>query len=110
MDLVLRVRQALDTQPVDPGEFERCACALLRTRYPGLSAVEGGHDFGRDADIYFPFERGDTTSRGRLMVTTGDPIANMRTGLGRMRDEGLHADLVVMACTGPVNEVFRATS
>jgi hypothetical protein len=107
MDLVLRVRQALDTQPVDPGEFERCACALLRTRYPGLSAVEGGHDFGRDADIYFPFERGDTTSRGRLMVTTGDPIANMRTGLGRMRDEGLHADLVVMACTGPVNADLR---
>ena len=107
MDLVARVEQALADRPVHPTEFERCACALLQTRYPGLSAVEGGHDFGRDADIYFPFGPGDSSSRGRLLATTGDPAANLRTGLKRMQEEGVSADLVVVACLRPVSATVR---
>ena len=109
MDLVARVKQALADGPVHATEFERCACALLQSRYPGISAVEGGHDFGRDADIYFPFGPGDASSRGRLLATTGDPAANLRTGLKRMREEGISADLVVVACLGPVNATARKT-
>lgn len=71
MDLVGRVRRAVAERSVHPEEFERCACALLQVVYPGLSAVEGGHDFGRDADIYFPLSDSDPDNRGRLLVTTG---------------------------------------
>lgn len=108
MNLIARVRQALDG-PINPTEFERSACALLQSRYPGLSAVEGGHDFGRDADIYFPFGPEDARSRGRLLATTGDPAANLRTGLRRMREEGISADLVVIACLQSVSATARAT-
>ncbi len=108
MDLVSRVLQALEERPVVPAEFERCACALLESRYPGLSAVEGGHDFGRDADIYFPFGVDDAGQRGRLLATTGDPAANLRTGLARMREEGVSVDLVVIACLRPVSATQRA--
>jgi hypothetical protein len=45
----------------------------------GVVGVEGGHDFGRDADIYFPSDSNDPQARGRLMVTTGDPIAPCAT-------------------------------
>ncbi|GLF95574.1 hypothetical protein [Streptomyces yaizuensis] len=109
MDLVARVRRALGEQAIHPTEFERCACALLQPRYPGLSAVEGGHDFGRDADIYFPSGSEDSEARGRLLITTGDPVANLRRGLRRMSEEGLRADLVVMACSQPVDATKRAT-
>ncbi|MEU4006834.1 hypothetical protein AB0F32_30700 [Streptomyces albidoflavus] len=98
MNLPARVRQALG-EAVHPGKFEQCACALLKSRYPGLSAVEEGHDFGRDADIYFPFDGDTLDARGRLMVTTGDPVANVRNGLRRMQVEGLRVDLVVVACS-----------
>jgi hypothetical protein len=87
VNLVARVQQALSDRSVHPTEFERCACALLQPRYPGLSAVESGHDFGRDGDIYFPFGPDDTISRGRLLVTTGNSATNLRTGLRRMREE-----------------------
>src|SRR5438128_2282143 len=103
MDLVARVRRALGEQAIQPTEFERCACALLQSQYPGLSAVEGGHDFGRDADIYFPWGSDDVDARGRLLVTTGDPVANLRTGLRRMHEENVQADLIVMACSQPVD-------
>ncbi|MGW6522124.1 hypothetical protein [Streptomyces sp. NPDC054962] len=108
MDLVARVRRALGEQAIHPTEFERCACALLQSQYPGLSAVEGGHDFGRDADIYFPWGSDDVDARGRLLVTTGDPVANLRTGLRRMREENVQADLIVMACSQPVDATRRA--
>ncbi|TDV44199.1 ATP-binding protein [Actinophytocola oryzae] len=103
MNLVEQVLRAIQGHPVNPAEFERCACALLRTRYPGVSAVEGGHDFGRDADIYFPSDDGDPQRLGRLLATIGDPVANLRNGLKRMSQEGLRVDLIVMACLQPVN-------
>lgn len=108
MDLVAQVLRAIEVVPVNPSEFERCACALLRTRYPGLSAVEGGHDFGRDGDIYIPFDVDDLDQRGRLLATVGDPVANLRTGLRRMAAEGLRVDLVVIACLRMVNARTRA--
>ncbi|MFD3943267.1 hypothetical protein [Streptomyces sp. NPDC058579] len=109
MDLIARVRRAMDEQAIHPTEFERCSCALLQSQYPGLSAVEGGHDFGRDADIYFPWGPQDADARGRLLVTTGDPVANLRTGLRRMHEEGVQADLIVMACSQPVDATRRAS-
>ncbi|WP_410605800.1 hypothetical protein [Amycolatopsis sp. lyj-90] len=108
MDLVAQVFRALDERPVNPAEFELCACALLQARYPGLSPVEGGHDFGRDGDVYFPFGESDLGSFGRFLATTGDPVANLRTGLRRMHEEGVAVDLVVMACLAPVNATTRA--
>ncbi|HEU5352939.1 MAG TPA: hypothetical protein VFU65_00670 [Actinocrinis sp.] len=109
MDLVGRVRRGLGEQSVHPTEFEQCACALLQRVYPGLSAVEGGHDFGRDADIYFPLGGGDAGGRGRLMVTTGDPAANLRAGLRSMVENGIRVDLIVIACTAPVSATVRAS-
>ncbi|MBB5801244.1 hypothetical protein F4560_001012 [Saccharothrix ecbatanensis] len=109
MDLVTRITRALDERRLEPGEFERAACALLQPVYPGLSAVEGGHDFGRDGDVYFPLPASGAEARGRLMVTTGDPVANMRRGLQRLKAENQRVDLVVMACSGPVDARTRAT-
>ena len=109
MDLVSRLLHALASKPAHPTEFERCACALLASRYPGLSAVEGGHDFGRDADIYFPFGDADSASHGRLLATTGDPSTNLRPGLRRMQEESVAVNLVVIACLQPVSARTRAT-
>lgn len=92
---------------MSPGEFERVACALLQPLYPGLSAVEGGHDFGRDGDIYFPLPGSGPDARGRLMVTTGDPVDNMRGGLRRLVEEEQRVDLVVMICSRAVSARTR---
>jgi hypothetical protein len=59
---------------------------LLQAVYPGLSAVEGGHDFGRDGDIYFTIEgSGGRLRIGRLLATIDDPRENARSGLSRIR-------------------------
>lgn len=108
MNLIDRIRRALDDGPVDATEFERCAVALLTAVYPGLSAVEGGHDFGRDADIYFPHDP-DATRRGRLLATTGKARDNVARGLTRMKEEGIHADLIVVACTTPLTARQRTS-
>ena len=105
MNLVTRVEHALDTRSVLPGDFERCACAFLMAQYPTLSPVEGGHDLGRDADIYLA--GGDPTKIGRVLITTGDPAANLHNGLKRMREEGLPIGFVVMACLGPASGTLR---
>lgn len=107
MDVITRIRQALDSKPVDATELERCACALLQGQYRGLSAIEGGHDRGRDGDIYFPLSARDPAARGRLLVTTGDPVANVRNGLKRMKEEDLRVDQVVVACLQEVNDHKR---
>lgn len=93
--------------PERPRVFEECACDLLRAVYPGLSEVSGGHDFGRDADIYFPLNTQDPSVRGRLMATTGDPVANVRGSLARMAEEDLQVDLVVVACLREINARTR---
>ena len=108
MDLISRIRRALETEHLDPIEFERCAVALLLPVYPGLSAVEGGHDFGCDADIYFPLDAQESTGRrGRLLATTGDARANVSGGLRRMREEGLRVDVVVVVTSRPLSRLQR---
>lgn len=89
-------------------EFERCAVALLLPVYPGLSAVEGGHDFGCDADIYFPLDASESTGRrGRLLATTGDARENVSRGLRRMREEGLRVDVVVVVTSRELSRLKR---
>lgn len=104
MDLISRIRRALETEHLDPIKFERCVVALLLPVYPGLSAVEGGHDFGRDADIYFPLDADESTGRrGRLLVTTGNVRENVSGGLRRMREEGLRVDVAVVVTSRPLS-------
>jgi hypothetical protein len=108
MDLIDRIDRGLDAVGLHPVEFERCAVALLQAVYPGLSAVEGGHDFGRDGDIYFTIEgRGGRSRIGRLLATIGDPRNNARIGLSRMREEGLSADLLVVATSHRLSATQR---
>lgn len=107
VNLVERVRLALRTRVVVPATFERCACAFLAATYSRLSPVEGGHDHGRDADIY-P-EDPDSTKIGRVLVTTGDPAVNLRNGLKRMAEEGAPIGYVVIACMRPLSATKRAT-
>jgi hypothetical protein len=109
VDLLARIQRALAEPGLDPGDFERCAAALLQRVYPGLSAVEGGHDFGRDADIYFPLDgaAAGLQRRGRLLATTGDVRANVAQGLVRMREEGLSVDLLVVAASRPLSATQR---
>jgi hypothetical protein len=104
VDLIARIERAIAEPGLDPGDFERCAVALLQSVYPGLSAVEGGHDFGRDADIYLPLDgMAELSRRGRLLATTGDVRANVTQGLARMQEEGLSVDLLVVAASLPLS-------
>jgi hypothetical protein len=108
VDLIGRIDRALAAGGLHPVEFERCAVALLQAVYPGLSAVEGGHDFGRDGDIYFTIEgRGGRLRIGRLLATIGDQRENARIGLSRMREEGLSADLLVVATSHRLSATQR---
>jgi hypothetical protein len=111
MDLIARIEQALGAESLDPTEFEQCAAVLLQDTYPGLSAVEGGYDFGRDADIYFPIEPGAPKGRmGRLLATTGrDVRANVVSGLESMAKAGLAANVIVVATNRPLSGRRRRT-
>lgn len=51
MNELLRIEQSLAENDLDPDLFERCAQDLLGQDFPGLSAVPGGGDWGRDADL-----------------------------------------------------------
>jgi hypothetical protein len=106
MSLVDRITKALDERQLDPGRFERAACALLQVRYPWLSPIEGGTDLGRDADLYRPIPE-NSESRGRLLVTTGEPLANLRRSHPRWEAEGLRVDHLVIVCSRPVSGKTR---
>jgi hypothetical protein len=114
-----RIVQALDSRAPDPKRFEETACALLTPLYPGLSPIEGGTDFGRDADIYTlpsaprPDMPEALSSRppgavaARLLATTGDPIPNLDRSLRRLHEEGLETTKLVIACSLPVSGTKR---
>ncbi|MFI5937855.1 hypothetical protein [Actinoplanes sp. NPDC051494] len=105
MDLLDRVHQAMrQRHKVHPGTFEECAVALLQVQIPELVGVGGGHDFGRDGDIYFAL---DAERRGRLTVTIGDVVANVRRSLMRMKDNDIRVDVLVVASLQPVNGLTR---
>lgn len=105
MNWIDRIRQAMDGE-LDPGKFERTACALLQPQYPGLSPIEGGTDLGRDADAY-ELPPGTSQQMGRLLATVGDPVKNVTTGLKRLQEEGLEVDFLVIACARPVSAKTR---
>lgn len=76
MSLIGRIEAALDAG-VDPLVFERCAIALMSNHYDNVVGVEGGSDGGRDGDIYAPLV-GEPDSRGRILVTVGDVLDNLK--------------------------------
>lgn len=102
VDLLDRIDAKLKTKELDPRDFERCVIDLLSGRYPGITPITGGTDFGRDADI------GELGKGPRLLVTTGDPMPNLTQGLARMKKE--HVDItagVVVATSRPVSATQR---
>ncbi|MFB9315744.1 ATP-binding protein [Nocardioides plantarum] len=112
-----RILRALSAGDLDPKRFEETACALLGELYPGLSPIEGGTDFGRDADVYevnagFAVHAGDEpvpvgTVSVRLLATVGDPIANLTRSIARLKEESLATRQLVIACTLPVSATKR---
>jgi hypothetical protein len=102
MDLRDRIDAALRAKKLDPNDFERCALELLREIYPRLTPITGGTDFGRDGDV-------DGLDDGpRLLATTGAPLANVQTGLRRLREEGVKATKgIVLVTSRPVSATLR---
>jgi hypothetical protein len=112
MSLNSRVIAALDAG-VDPYTFERCAVALMTNHYKNVVAVEGGSDGGRDADIYGPIVD-DPDSRGRILVTTGDSLDNLksshRTWQGFWKSgQPFRVDQLVMVTSNPLSDAKRRT-
>jgi hypothetical protein len=106
MPLIDRIEKALDNG-VDTDVFERAAVALLQSRYPWLSPVEAGKDLGRDADIYRVVTE-DPESRGRLLVTTGDPLANLKASHKSWQKEtDFRVDELVIACSRDITASTR---
>jgi hypothetical protein len=110
MSLIDRIEAKL-VVGVDPDVFERAAAALLSDLYPTLAPIEAGRDQGRDGDIYF-VDEADAESRGRLLATTGDPLANLKRSHKRWLVEGLadgryRVDSLVVACSRDVTGTMR---
>ncbi len=64
-------------QPLDPDDFERCACDLLRTEFPSLVPVRGGSDSGMDGAI----ADGEGPAFPLVCTTSPDVIGNLRKSL-----------------------------
>ena len=106
MPLIDRIEKALD-DGVGTDVFERAAVALLQSRYQWLSPVEAGKDIGRDADIY-RVVADDPESRGRLLATTGDPLANLkRSHKSWLKETDFRVDELVIACSKGVTASAR---
>ena len=104
--LIDRIVRALDAG-VDHDVFERAAIALLRAQYPSLSAVEAGKDIGRDGDIY-GVVADDLESRGRVLATTGDPLANLkRSHKSWQKYPGFRVDKIVVVCSNDITASAR---
>ncbi|MFI6675240.1 hypothetical protein [Kribbella sp. NPDC050470] len=107
MPLIDRIERALD-DGVDTDKFERTAIALLQSRYPSISPVEAGKDMGRDADIYAVIAN-DPESRGRVLATTGDPLANLkRSHKSWQKEPGFRVDKIVIVCSRNITASARA--
>lgn len=110
MSLNSRIIAALDAG-VDADTFERCAVAFMMKEYGHVVAVEGGSDGGRDADIYGPIA-GDPDSRGRILVTTGDSLDNLKSSHKTWKGfwesgEPFRVDQLVMVTTNPLSDTKR---
>lgn len=77
MNLNERITKKLDAG-IDADLFERCAVALMTNHYENVVGIEGGSDGGRDGDIIAPIAD-DPDSRGRILVTTGDSLSNLKS-------------------------------
>ena len=107
LPLIDRIKRALDIG-VDTDKFERTAIALLQSRYPSISPVEAGKDMGRDGDIYAVIAD-DPESRGRVLATTGDPLANLkRSHKSWQKHEGFRVDKIVIVCSKDITASARA--
>lgn len=110
MTLNSRILAALNAG-VDPDKFERCAVALMMETYKNVVPVEGGSDGGRDADIYEPIA-GEPDSRGRILVTTGDSLDNLKSSHKTWRGfweakEPFRVDQIVMVTSNPLSDTKR---
>ncbi|MEV6268979.1 ATP-binding protein [Kribbella sp. NPDC051936] len=106
MTLIDRIVRALDAG-VDHDVLERAAIALLRAQYPSLSAVEAGKDIGRDGDIY-GVVADDPEGRGRVLATTGDPLANLkRSHKSWQKYPGFRVDKIVVVCSNDITASTR---
>lgn len=77
MDLNARITAKLDAG-INAYVFERCAVALMANHYENVVGIEGGSDGGRDGDVLGPIA-GEPDSRGRILVTTGDSLSNLKS-------------------------------
>lgn len=83
----------------------------MTTKYDNVEPVEGGSDGGRDADIYGPVA-GDPDSRGRILVTTGDLLDNVKSSYAtwektRAAGETFRVDQLVMVTHAPLSDAKR---
>jgi hypothetical protein len=107
MTLIERIDQGIEGT-LNYERFERAAMALLRPIYPWISPVEAGTDFGRDADIYRVSDE-PQGFRGRVLATTGDPLANLKRSHKSWAKQGeaFHVDSIVIACARNVTATER---
>lgn len=91
-----RITEALTTQDLDGRQFERCAVSFLSTVYAGLTAVPGGSDWGRDADIHLS----DGATPIRVIITSSRTPKGVRDNLVRsltsMAQHGVAVERIVL--------------
>ncbi len=91
-----RIIEALAAKDLDGREFERCAVSFLSTVYEGLTAVPGGSDWGRDADI----QLSDRTTPIRVIITSSRTPKGVRDNLVRsltsMAQHGVPVERIVL--------------
>ena len=89
---------------LDPATFEACAADLLRSEWPGLVPVNGGHDDGFDGAVadsshHAPFP---------LVTTTGNDLrGNVRRNLHQARRRNSKVDRALFATSKRVTQQTR---
>ncbi|MHA7306853.1 ATP-binding protein [Arthrobacter sp. TMN-49] len=110
MNLNERITVKLDAG-IDADVFERCAVALMANHYENVVGIEGGSDGGRDGDIIAPIAN-DPDSRGRILVTTGDALDNLKSSHRTWKKfwdagETFRLDLLVMITSKNLSDIKR---
>lgn len=112
MNLNERITKKLDAG-IDADVFERCAVALMANHYENVVGIEGGSDGGRDGDIIAPVAD-DPDSRGRILVTTGDSLSNLKSSHRTWKKfwdagETFRVDQLVMITSRSLSDAKRRT-
>lgn len=110
MNLNERITRKLDAG-IDADVFERCAVALMANHYENVVGIEGGSDGGRDGDIIAPIAD-DPDSRGRILVTTGDSLSNLKSSHRTWKKfwdagEAFRVDQLVMITSRSLSDTKR---